>query len=74
MERKLVLEKYILILLSDDQFSIKLIDLQSRIKALNFTKINEPDDLLVNAIILKFFHDFLGISVDSNHSNKAFLL
>ncbi len=50
-------KKFILILISNDKFFVKLLDLKSRLKALNFAKINDPDDLLINAIILKFFHD-----------------
>ena len=50
-------KKYILILIGNDNFSVKLMDLKSRIEALNSTKLNYPDDKLIHAIILKFFHD-----------------
>ena len=50
-------KKFILILISDDNFSVKLRDLKSRIEALNSAKLNNPDDKLIHAIVLKFFHD-----------------
>ena len=50
-------KKYILILIGSDDFSIKLKDLKSRIKALNSAQLNDPDDKLIHAIVLKFFHD-----------------
>ena len=50
-------KKFMLILISNDNFSVKLRDLNSRIEALNYAKLNNPDDKLIHAIILKFFHD-----------------
>jgi chromosomal replication initiation ATPase DnaA len=50
-------KKFILILISNDNFSVKLRDLKSRIDALNSAKLNNPDDKLIHAIVLKFFHD-----------------
>ena len=50
-------KKFILILISKDNFSVKLRDLKSRIEALNSAKLNNPDDKLIYAILLKFFHD-----------------
>ena len=50
-------KKFILILISKDNFSVKLRDLKSRIEALNSAKLNNPDDKLIHAIVLKFFHD-----------------
>ncbi|MDC0032398.1 DnaA/Hda family protein [Pelagibacteraceae bacterium] len=50
-------KKFILILISNDNFSVNLRDLQSRIDALNSAKLNNPDDKLIHAIVLKFFHD-----------------
>jgi len=50
-------KKFILILISNDNFSVKLRDLKSRIEALNSAKLNNPDDKLIHAIVLKFFHD-----------------
>ncbi len=50
-------KKFILILISNDNFSVKLKDLKSRIEALNSAKLNNPDDKLIHAIVLKFFHD-----------------
>ena len=50
-------KKFILILISNDNFSVKLRDLNSRIEALNSAKLNNPDDKLIHAIVLKFFHD-----------------
>ncbi len=50
-------KKFILILINNDNFSVKLKDLKSRIDALNSAKLNNPDDKLIHAIVLKFFHD-----------------
>ena len=50
-------KKFMLILISNDNFSVQLRDLKSRIKALNSTKLNNPDDKLIHAIVLKLFHD-----------------
>ena len=50
-------KKFILILISNDNFSVKLRDLKSRIEALNYAILNNPDDKLIHAIVLKFFHD-----------------
>ena len=50
-------KKFILILIGNDKFSVKLMDLKSRIEALNSAKLNNPDDKLIHAIVLKFFHD-----------------
>ena len=50
-------KKFILILIGNDNFSVKLMDLKSRIEALNSAKLNNPDDKLIHAIVLKFFHD-----------------
>ena len=50
-------KKFILILISNDNFSVKLRDLKSRIEALNSAILNNPDDKLIHAIVLKFFHD-----------------
>jgi chromosomal replication initiation ATPase DnaA len=50
-------KKFILILIGNDNFSVKLRDLKSRIEALNSAKLNNPDDKLIHAIVLKFFHD-----------------
>jgi chromosomal replication initiation ATPase DnaA len=50
-------KKFILILISNDNFTVKLRDLKSRIDALNSAKLNNPDDKLIHAIVLKFFHD-----------------
>ena len=50
-------KKYILILIGNDNFSVKLMDLKSRIEALNSAKLKNPDDKLIHAILLKFFHD-----------------
>ena len=50
-------KKYILILIGNEDFSIKLMDLESRITALNSAKLNNPDDKLIHAILLKYFHD-----------------
>ena len=50
-------KNYLLILIKETSLNIKLKDLKSRIDALNLATINDPDDLLIQAIILKFFHD-----------------
>ena len=50
-------KKFILILSGNDNFSVKLRDLKSRIEALNSAILNNPDDKLIHAIVLKFFHD-----------------
>ena len=50
-------KKFILILSGNDKFSVKLRDLKSRIEALNSAILNNPDDKLIHAIVLKFFHD-----------------
>ena len=50
-------KKFILILSGNNNFSVKLRDLKSRIEALNFAILNNPDDKLIHAIVLKFFHD-----------------
>ena len=50
-------KKFILILINNNNFSVKLCDLKSRIEALNSAKLNNPDDKLIHAIVLKFFHD-----------------
>ena len=48
---------FVLVLIGNDNFSVKLGDLKSRIDALNYAKLNNPDDKLIHAIVLKFFHD-----------------
>ena len=50
-------KKFILILSGNDNLSVKLSDLKSRIEALNSAILNNPDDKLIHAIVLKFFHD-----------------
>ena len=50
-------KKFILILSGNDNFSVKLRDLKSRIEALNSAILINPDDKLIHAIVLKFFHD-----------------
>lgn len=50
-------KKFILILSDKSKFSIKLNDLRSRINSLSSAEITDPDDLLIHAIILKFFQD-----------------
>jgi len=50
-------KKFILVLVGNDNFSVRLRDLKSRIEALNSAKLNNPDDKLIHAIVLKFFHD-----------------
>lgn len=51
-------KKNILITLNKDKFrSIKLKDLESRLNSFSSATIKPPDDILVNALIIKFFQD-----------------
>jgi len=50
-------KNYILFLTNKRNLSIKLKDLSSRINSLNKAGISDPDDLLIQALILKYFHD-----------------
>ena len=50
-------KNYILFLTNKSNQSIKLKDLSSRMNSLNKAGISDPDDLLIQALILKYFHD-----------------